>query len=404
MKQFILTLLLVAVAFASGVFLNGHFPPEQSVAEQRQVVYWVAPMDPNYRRDQPGQSPMGMDLIPVYAEGSSDTAAGLVKISAAVENNLGVKTAAVEQSVLSNDINTVGYVNFDEDRLHHIHMRVDGWIEKLNVSAVGEKVTAGQVLFELYSPTLFNAQKDLVLALRNGDKQLIRSARQRMRLLGMNAAQIEQVVKARKANERIGILATHSGIVSDLNVRHGMYIEPATEVMAIGSIETVWIIAEVFERQSAWLQQGQLVTMTADSYPGEQWQAQVDYIYPILDPQARTVQVRVRVDNPALRLKPNMFANLVIHTRGEAAVLNIPGSALIRGGRNQRVVKALGDGRFRSVPVRVGRETGDRVEVLAGLVAGEQVVISAQFLLDSESNIDAESERMDGMLEAGDGQ
>ena len=174
-----------------------------------------------------------------------------------------------------------------------------------------------------------------------------------------------------------------------------MYVEPANEVMAIGSLDSVWVIAEVFERQAAWLAQRQPVSMTVDSYPGVQWQAEVDYIYPVLDPSLRTVQVRVKVDNADLRLRPNMFASLVINTHQPEAVLHIPRDALIRGGYQQRVVLALGGGRYRSVAVTAGREVNGRVEILAGLAAGDRVVISAQFLIDSESAIAAEMQRLE---------
>ncbi len=396
MKQLI-WITLIIIAFAAGLMVDAPWLTQAPVAvaeQERQPLYWVAPMDPNYRRDKPGKSPMGMDLVPVYADKEQGGDEDVVTISAAVENNLGVTTAVVKSGQLVSDIHTVGYVQFDEDRLHHIHSRVDGWIEKLNVSAVGERVKKGEVLFELYSPTLFNAQKDMVSALKTGSAPLIKSARQRLRLLGLNADQINAIQRRGSASERIAFFAQHDGIVSALNVRHGMYIQPQDEVIALGSIDTVWVIAEVFERQASWLAEEQPVAITVDSYPGEQWQATVDYIYPVLNPQSRTVQVRVRVDNRDDRLKPNMFANLAIHSTAKQASLSIPRSALIRGGRSDRVVLALGEGRFRSTRVTAGREGGDQVEIVKGVKEGDRVVTSAQFLIDSESNIDAEAERM----------
>lgn len=408
MKIFWIFVLLL-LAFAAGLLLRPQLfvePAGKTSDGATEALYWVAPMDSNFRRDGPGLSPMGMELIPVYADAESVGGAPGIRISAAVENNLGVKVAKVETLPLISNINTVGYVQFDEDRLHHIHIRVDGWIESLNVSAVGETVKRGQLLFELYSPTLFNAQKDLVSALKIGQAPLIQSARQRLRLFGMSAEQINAVEKDRAAKERIGIYAHDSGIVSALHVRHGMFIQPSSEVMAIGSIDTVWVIAEVFERQAAWLAPGEQVTMSVDSYPGEQWQASVDYIYPVLNAQSRTIQVRIRVDNKDQRLKPNMFANLLIHSRPtEAAVLSVPRSALIVSGRSQRVVKSLGEGRYQSVRVKAGREAGERVEILQGLSSDDLVVVAGQFLIDSESNIEMESERLSsGELQEGQAQ
>jgi Cu(I)/Ag(I) efflux system membrane fusion protein len=403
MNKLLIVLLLVLV-FAAGTFFGPQFLPitdSIAVDDKPAPVYWVAPMDANYRRDAPGKSPMGMDLLPVYALADSDETLPGIRISPAVEHNLGVKTAVVDSRPMRSAINTVGFIQFDEDRLHHVHIRVDGWIESLNISAVGETVKRGELLFELYSPTLFNAQKDLVSALKLGEKSLTQSARQRLRLLGMNAKQIETVEKTRTAKERIGVYAHEAGIVSDLSVRHGMFIKPSSEVMAIGSIDTVWVIAEVFERQASWLATGRQVTMNVDSFPGEKWQTQVDYIYPVLNAKSRTIQVRMRVDNKDQRLKPNMFANLSIHSpAATSGVLSVPRTALIVRGRSQRVVKALGQGRYQSVAVIAGREVGDRVEILQGLNEGERVVVAGQFLIDSESNIEAESERMavpDGM-------
>jgi Cu(I)/Ag(I) efflux system membrane fusion protein len=398
MKQFLMAL-IVATAFFAGVFIDKSFLTQESsgsAAGSKSPLYWVAPMDPDYRRDKPGKSPMGMDLVPVYEESVvKDRPGSEVHISPAVENNLGVKTAVVQYSELSGDVSTVGYIQFDEGRLHHVHLRVDGWIEELNVSAEGEPVKKGQQLFQLYSPTLHNAQKDLLSALRFGGVELIDSAKSRLRLFGLTDGQIKQVIKKGEASEYMAFYAQQDGVISELNVRHGMYVEPATEVMAIGSLATVWVIAEVFERQAAWLQEGQPVSMTVDSYPGHQWRAVVDYIYPVLDPVTRTIRVRVRIENLDSRLRPNMFANLQIETRLEKTVLNIPRDAVIRGRGSQRVVKALGKGRYQSTVVEVGREVGDRVEVLSGLNAQERVVTSAQFLIDSESSIQAEFSRME---------
>ncbi|WP_101760470.1 efflux RND transporter periplasmic adaptor subunit [Oceanicoccus sp. KOV_DT_Chl] len=392
-------LLIVAALLAGAFWLGANSQTSQPAlaALDSAPLYWVAPMDPNYRRDKPGKSPMGMDLVPVYAgqsaRGGNDSVD--VTVSAAVVNNLGVKTTGVEFSPLQQTLNTVGYVRFDEDLLHHIHVRVDGWIETLNVSAEGDPVSKGELLFELYSPTLFNAQKDLLLAMGNGGEQLIRSAKQRLRLMGMQAQQIEQVASSGQAKERIGVFAEHNGIVNALNVRHGMYIEPANEIMAVASVQRLWVIAEVFERQATWLQQGQNVSIAVDSYPGEQWQGVVDYIYPVLNSDARTLQIRVQVKNDDGRLKPNMFANLSIDTRNDTSVLHIPRSALIADGHSQRVVKSMGAGKFRSVVVVVGQHAGDRVEIIKGVTAQDSVVIAAQFLIDSESNVAAEFDRID---------
>lgn len=337
---------------------------------------------------------MGMDLIPVYEEDNQGADEGGVKISPVVENNLGVRTALVQRGPFDLQIETVGYVGFDEDKLTHVHSRVDGWIEVLSVTSEGDSVKKGQTLYELYSPALVNAQEEFLSALRSGNRSLKNASRSRLLSLGLTPSQIKRLEKRKKVDQRIRETAEQSGIVENLKVREGMFIKPSTDVMSIGNLDTVWVIAEVFERQSSWVQPGQKVEMTAEAVPGHTWEGSVDYIYPVLDAKTRTLRVRIRFDNPDQALKPNMFANLRILAPIAEDTLSIPKEALIRGGRYNRVVLSQGEGRYKSVLVRVGMEAGKNVQILEGLNEGDKVVTSAQFLIDSESNIDAEIARM----------
>ncbi len=360
---------------------------------EKEILYWVAPMDANYRRDQPGKSPMGMELVPVYADdGNSED--GVVKISATVENNLGVRVSSVQKGTLSRNINTVGYVSFDEEKIFHVHSRVEGWVERLHVKSVGQSVKKWQKLFELYSPDLVNAQEEFLTALKSKNNTLINASESRLGFLGVGEGQINRLKKTRKVEERIDIYSKHDGFINSLNIREGMFIKPATEVLSIGQIDTVWVIAEVFERQSGWIKIGQEVDMEVGALPGQSWQGSVDYIYPVLDSKTRTLQVRVRFDNPDEQLKPNMYAKLIIHAQTEQETLYIPREALIRSGTMDRVVKSLGDGKYLSVAVKTGIESGNAVEILQGLKANEPIVTSAQFLIDSESSLTASFERM----------
>ncbi|MCG8611326.1 MAG: efflux RND transporter periplasmic adaptor subunit [Pseudomonadales bacterium] len=361
---------------------------------EKKPLYWVAPMDKNYRRDKPGKSPMGMDLVPVY-EDDQQSEAGSVKISPVVMNNLGVRTEKVSEGRLEMPINTVGYVAFDEDKLNHIHSRVDGWIEVLNVTSNGDRVKKGETLYELYSPALVNAQEEYLAALRSGNKSLYTASRSRLLSLGLTDLQIKRLESRRTVEQKIKVNAERDGIIKDLNVREGMFIKPATEVMSIGTLDSVWVIAEVFERQSNWVKTGQAVEMHTDAVPGKVWKGTVDYLYPVLDSKTRTLKVRIRVDNSDLILRPNMYANLTIFLPVSEQTLSIPKEALIKSGRYHRVVKSLGDGLFKSVIVKVGIESGDSLQILEGLEKGDEVVTSAQFLIDSESNIDAEIARME---------
>ena len=230
-------LLLAAVGLV-GYWLGGGFDknsmPDHS-REAKKPSYWVAPMDPNYRRDQPGKSPMGMDLVPVYP--SSE---GGVRISPAVEHNLGVRTGQVTLGPMNQPIDAVGYVELDEEKLSHIHTRVDGWVESLAVSSVGDVVTQGEVVFELYSPILVSAQEEYLLALRSKNKEMINATKQRLASLGLGQAVISSLSSTRKVSQRIAFLAPSDGILTSLNVREGMFVTPSLDVMASRQLESIW--------------------------------------------------------------------------------------------------------------------------------------------------------------------
>lgn len=393
----------VAVAFAGGWFASGQLPAMaasdsagQAAAGQGEPLYWVAPMDANYRRDQPGKSPMGMDLVPVYDDGDEGPDDGGVTISPEVVANLGVRTAEVTRGAISKPINTVGYVSYDEDKLVHIHSRVSGWVEVLAIKSEGQRIKKGQTLFEIYSPELVLAQEEYLQAIRSGRSGMQTGAQRKLRSLGISPAQIDQLARRGSSSETLAIKAPASGHVAGLGIRQGMYIRPDTQVMSIGTLASVWVIGEFFERQAGLISAGNPVVITVAAFPGQQWQGQVDYVYPELSGDSRTLQARVRVaDNGGSQiLRPNMFVNLALQSPLGEDLLSIPKQALIRGGQADRVIVAEDGGRFRPLPVKVGVEAGERILVLEGLEAGQQVVTSAQFLIDSETNLDAAMARL----------
>jgi Cu(I)/Ag(I) efflux system membrane fusion protein len=363
---------------------------------EKKPLYWVAPMDANYRRDKPGKSPMGMDLRPVYAQDSGGLTAGpgTIEISPEVVNNLGVRTAKVERRALHTTIRTVGYVQYDEDRLIHIHPRVEGWIEKLYVKAAGDPVEKGAPLYELYSPQLVNAQEELLLALKRNNERLVRAARDRLLALQLSESFIDELQRERQVRQTVIFRAPQSGVVDNLNIREGFFVKPGTTLMSIGALDDVWVEAEVFERQAALVTVGLPVTMSLDYLPGKQWRGMVDYVYPSLDEQTRTLRIRLRFDNEAGTLKPNMFAQVLIHANPSEGAVVIPREAVIRTGDQDRVVLALGEGRFKSVAVALGRIDGESAQIMQGLDTDDTVVISAQFLLDSESSKTSDFMRM----------
>jgi Cu(I)/Ag(I) efflux system membrane fusion protein len=360
--------------------------------DDRDVLYWVAPMDANYRRDKPGKSPMGMELLPVYADEAGDSSK--VIIAPEVVQNLGIRTATAERSRLWRSIDTVGYVDYDESRVSHIHLRTEGWIEHLVAHSEGERVRKGEQLLELYSPDLVNAQEEFVQALGAGNKGLIRASRERLIALGIPANQVRQLEKTRKVKQTISIYSPQDGVVSKLMVRHGMYVTPDKQVMSLADLSSVWLLAEIYETQADWVKVGFPAEVSLAFLPGRIWEGQVEYIYPSLDPKTRTLKARLRFDNPDESLKPNMYANVRIYGGPKEAVIVIPVEALIRTGRESRVVIALGDGKFTSRTVTAGIESGDWVEILAGIEPGDEVVTSGQFLLDSEASLKASMTRM----------
>jgi len=414
MKSIFKVLALLIIGVVIGAFavitgyptLRGYFPSLRSgdtaketgapVAAKKKPLYWVAPMDPNYRRDKPGKSPMGMDLIPFYGEdtGGKDEGPGTIRISPDVVNNLGVTTATAQRGTLESEIQTVGYVKYDEDHLVHIHPRVNGWVEELYVKAEGDPVRKGEALYSLYSPELVNAQEELIIAVDRRNSRLIEAAEDRLASLRVPAAAIRKLRETKVVKQTVTFYAPQSGVVANLKIRQGFYVKPDSTIMSIGSLAQVWVDAEVFERQASEVATGLPVTMTLDYLPGKKWDGVVDYVYPTLDTKTRTLGVRLRFANDRELLKPGMFAQVVIRLNSAKKYLLVPREAVIRTGRSNRVVLALGDGRFKAINVKVGLFNERSSEILSGLQEGDKVVSSAQFLLDSESSKTSDFKRM----------
>lgn len=397
------TILLVTIfglGIGAGVvgskFIGGNKSAPQSTQTEaeKKPLYWVAPMDANFRRDKPGKSPMGMDLIPVYADADgADDERNLVRINPTVENNIGVRTATVTTTGTKPIIETVGTIQIDDDNTSVVDVRTEGWIENMPVKAVGDEVKKGQLLFQIYSRSLVSAQDEYLQAVKMGRENLINATSSRLISLGMSKREITQLREKGSSIRLMNIYAPRSGIVTEMGAGEGGFVKPGMNVLKIVDLKTVWAIADVFEDQVQQVRPGQTVFMRMAGSPAREWQGKVEYIYPTVNAKARTIKVRVSFNNKDGLLRPDMFARLTIQTSMDMPEMDmvdtliIPREALIRTGRTERVILALGDGQYQPAKVVSGQEIGDNIEIISGLRAGEKIVVSSQFLIDSEASL-----------------
>ncbi len=364
----------------------------------RQVLYWVAPMDPDDRRDRPGKSPMGMDLIPVYADQVTDAQG--VRIDPLVQQNLGVRIARVTRASLSRDIATVGYTAWDESTLTMLYPRAEGWLEGFGIDSVGDRLARGDVLYALFAPKLSAAQQEFLTARTSGNSGLIAAARSRLLSLGMTDTQIRALEARGRVEDRLDFRTDRDAVVTALSVRQGSFVTPQTHIATLADPARIWIDVEVLQSQAGWVEPGLPATATFSAWPGQVWRGEVAYVYPELNAATRTLRVRLQFDNPDTKLKPNMFAQVRIAAAPRNDLLQVPPEAVIRAAGGERVVTASGNGRFRVVPVRIGSSNREAVEILDGLEEGDLVVTSGQFLIDSEANGAQALERLNALREA----
>ncbi|WP_417348103.1 efflux RND transporter periplasmic adaptor subunit [Ferrimonas sp.] len=362
-------------------------------------VKYVCPMHPHIVSDEPSSCPIcGMDLEAVELGVSTEEV--VVGVPGGMQQALGMRVETVEQGTLWRYINTIGTVEYDQDALSHIHARVSGWIETLGVASVGDPVKKGDLLFELYSPELINAQDDYLLAMSSlksdtiRGPELMRKARLRLELLGMDSGLIQRLERTGKSLYRVPFYAQQDGYISQLNVRDGMYIQPATEIMKLVNLDRVWVIAEVFENQQGWFKVGQDAAVTASALGLFELEGQIDYIYPELDPVTRAMQVRVSLGNPEGKLRPGSLVDVELYGTAKRGLTLVPTEALIQTGRSNRVVVQRADTEFVVKEVTLGMIARGKAEILSGIEPGERVVVSGQFLLDSEASLKGSLMRM----------
>lgn len=394
-RYFALAVMALAAGGAGGVLYERERMAQTMDAgdDGDKILYWVAPMDPNFRKDGPGKSPMGMDLVPVYEGQEPSGDSEEVTLSAAEVNTIGVRTAVARVEDIAHRIDTVGFVDYDEHATSHIHTRVEGWIEQLELRAVGDEVSEGDLLFELYAPEITIASSELLRATRSGDADEIAIARTKLMNFGVSARQIDEMALAERPAQRVRFYAPQDGVVFALEAADGMYLRPDTRAMSLADTSSVWLLVDVFERDMTLLSDDMRAEARFDHLPGQVFSGEIDYIFPELDAKTRTLRVRLRFDNEDGLLRPNMFAKVALVPNEARQALTVPSEAVIRTGRAERVILRLADGSFRprliTTGLRGGFAEGRRTEIVQGLAPGDEVVASAQFLIDSESALNA---------------
>jgi Cu(I)/Ag(I) efflux system membrane fusion protein len=355
----------------------------------RRILYYHDPMVPASRFDKPGKSPfMDMMMSPVYADADSD--AGQVTVSPRVQQNLGVRTAAVTEGMLSPQVSAVGSIAFNERDQVIVQARATGYVERLHVRATLDRVARGQPLAELYVPDWIAAQEEFlsVRRMQGSDlASLVDGARQRMRQVGMSDAQIRLVESTGRTQPRFTLAAPIAGVVVELTAREGMTVMSGATLFRINGLSTVWANAEVPESQSALLRPGAKVVARTPAAPGETFEGKVQAILPEVNAATRTVKARVELANLRGRLAPGMYVQMQFTDMRPQKSLLVPTEAVIQTGRRTVVMLAEDDGRFRPVEVEAGIESGGQTEIRRGLQAGQRVVVSSQFLIDSEASL-----------------
>ena len=381
---------------------------------EREILHWRAPMDPNYTSDRPGKSPMGMDLVPVYADEAVTD--GGIRVSQAFLQNFAVRTATVHRGTLPVSIRTVGILAHNEERVVSVQTKYEGWIERARVNNVGETVTRGDVLFEIYSPQLVTTQREFLGAmeylgrLRDGGayaeaveraRSLFEAARERLLYWDMTEEQIDALAKSGHVTRTVTVFAPATGFIVEKmgDSMEGMKLGPGMTVLKIADHSTLWAETEFYEDDLRHVREGQAVAIGADAFPGREWSGRILFFRPAVNPRTRTLTAFVEVANPDLLLRPKMYVNVAVRTSGAADVVMAPAGAVLHSGTRTVVIVAKGGGVFEPREVALGTESGGMVEIASGLAEGETVVVSSQFLIDSDANLRAAISQLPGGAE-----
>lgn len=398
--------LLIAAAFAGGYGYGRWYGKPAVAAGERKVLYWVDPMHPWYKSGKPGTAPdCGMKLVPVYPGEEARYQAtkgpvGAVDISPEKQQLIGVQYGTAGYETVTDTIRAAARVTLDETKIAKVQSRIEGWVDQVFVDFIGKSVTKGDPLVTIYSPEALATQQEYLLAIRaqhmahdnpmpemmGSAETLVAAARKRLELWDISDRQVEEIARTGKTLQNLTLYAPVSGFVMERNAFTRQRVTQDTVLYTVADLSTVWVVADVFEYEAANVRLNQPATITMDYLPGRTLHGRVSYILPQVDPNTRTLKVRIQVDNPGYLLKPDMYCNVELQAGG-ARKLVVPQSAVLNSGDRQVVFLDLGNGHFEPRDVKIGAQTGGRVEILSGLQPGERIVTSGNFLIDSESQL-----------------
>ncbi|HEY8118310.1 MAG TPA: efflux RND transporter periplasmic adaptor subunit [Methylophilaceae bacterium] len=406
--QLVIIIIVVAVLSIAGVLgwqklMQAPAKPDKSVSDKpraenavvqdnsgKTVKYWYDPMVPAQKFDRPGKSPfMDMQLEPKYADEATGGEQGGVSVPSQTVQNLGIRIEPAKMASFGESLSAVGRIEPDERRFYAVQTRIPGFVERLMVRAVGDPVAKGQKIAEVYAPDLLAAQQEYLALFKldnvNDIDNLKQSARNRLKLLGMTEGEVAAITRSGTANLRFGIYAPASGVLTELGVREGAQLMPGSSMMQIADLSSLWLMAEVPERDATRLKIGGQAQVELQSLPGETFKGRISYFYPMLDEATRTLKVRVELNSQGGRLRPGMYANVQFDGQSHEG-LAVPTEAVIATGTRKVVIVKQEHG-FMPAEVMTGREGGGNTEILSGLKADENVVVSGQFLIDSEASL-----------------
>ena len=400
----------MALVLANGGVESENFASSSSGTGEREILFYRNPMNPLVTSPVPAKDEMGMEYVAVYADEGIQIAdqRATVRISPVVVQNMNVQTAMVERRDLSQEIRTVGYLEYDQERMVTVTTKYSGWVEKVYVNYVGEPVEKGQPLFEIYSPELVQTEQELLSAIQYARKfdsagteagrraaALVGSARERLRYWDISVDQIDHLERTGEVFRTLQVVAPASGLVMKrMAGLEGMAVQPGMQVYHIADLRSLWLSVEVFEHQLALIDIGSSAEVELTYFPGEVFSGTIRFIEPEFSEATRTLQVKIEVPNADGRLRSGMFGTVRFHPMVATQALVIPTQAILRTGQRNVVIVDLGEGSFAPREIQAGHEGGGYVEILAGLSAGDRIVTSAQFLIDSESNLQAAVQKM----------